>query len=297
MRLLALPTSNDALDLADWLEIRALLADDGNASRGDLESALRAAPSFAGKGAEAVEATLADVFAELSMRATASVNGYPFEIREGSVAALRRRAWTTRSAYLVCLCMTVLGDKAVLAPNVYPTRFFEDLAVDAAKAYVGGEGFRFGHPRRGEMPVGFKRAVEEFVRLVGEGESPRSGLTQSAKDGGLDVVAWKAHPDGYAGKIVLFGACATGGDWKAKRQELSIHDWQSSALAKNLAVDPVRAFFVPRRLPGEWYRHLTKAGIVFDRCRISHWAPRAPNGVHGDPVRWAQAQLKALPKA
>jgi hypothetical protein len=89
-------------------------------------------------------------------------------------------------------------------------------------------------------------------------------------DEGLDIVAWRNFPDTKEGKLIVFGQCAGGASgWEDKLAEMDARAFMKKWLVSMLVVDPVRLFFVPRRIPRDDWEHTgIDAGILFDRCRI-----------------------------
>ena len=107
---------------------------------------------------------------------------------------------------------------------------------------------------------------------MGEGRGPRPSETlRDQMDAKLDVVAWKDFADGRPGKLILFGQCATGDDWRDKIGELpATAKWCDSWLVRVPVVDPLRVFFVPHRIPAKRWDHANRyGGVFFDRCRIA----------------------------
>ena len=104
--MLSLPKKNptDTIQLADWLEIYALISGDRNSSRGDLESALRTASLFEPEGDEAIQRKILEVFQELDDRTRSAAEAYPF-ILNGGVLSLRGK-WEEFPAYVFCLCLS-----------------------------------------------------------------------------------------------------------------------------------------------------------------------------------------------
>ena len=102
--MLSLPKKNptDTIQLADWLEIYALISGDKNSSRGDLESALRAASLFEPEGDEAIQQKLLEVFQELEDRTKSADHAYPFHLEGGVLSA--KECWEEYPAYVFCLC-------------------------------------------------------------------------------------------------------------------------------------------------------------------------------------------------
>lgn len=264
-----IPLSPDSLSLADWLEIRALLAADKNASFSDLRRGL--APTGIAEGGGIDEETLAeDAFSELEDRLRACSGGYPFILKNSVLQAKEDLApyW----AYLFCLYLSYHGANRSQTEKA-STELFEELATIAAKYYVSGEALRFGFPRR-TLPVNFTQAVRTVCEMMGEGGGPRRRFSaQSAKDAQLDIIAWRPFPDRRRAQLILFGQCATGKNWEEKLSELQPRTFIDLYLQDALIVDPVRGFFTPFRLRQlDWDEKAKQGGILFDRCRISHFA-------------------------
>jgi hypothetical protein len=296
--MLPLPESpTDHLQLADWLEVAALLSGDLNGSRGDLESALGLASVFDPDGAEAVDGKVLDVFSELELRATAAGSGYPFSV-EGPVLQATS-SWKNCSSYVFCLFLSYFRWKRPPGSPYYPVRLFEALSAQAARQWVGGQAVRFGSPRAAEeLPKGFAKALDrvcnELIR-EGGGFKKRPDAVHWSKDYGLDVIAWRDWPDALSGKLILFGACASGQDWQDKTHDLVLDSFFALQMNEPPQSRVVPAFFVPHRVPhGRWRQTTVEAGIIFDRCRIASLAPSLPSTVaHGDGWAWIEMILAA----
>ncbi len=295
------PSLKDVIKLADWLELYALSSADRNGSGGDLERQLSRSSAFEEddrrRPRERLEETVAKVFAELSLRATAAGMAYPFSV-DGSVLQARRY-WRTRSSYLFCLCLSYFGDGRKAAEEVYPRRMFEVLCTHVAGRYIGGMGVRFGSPRTGaEIPASFHQAVDDLCQnRIREGQGfPKGQRAHWAKDYGLDVVAWRDAPDQLPGKLLLFGACASGGDWDGKFHALQPADFCDEYMRQKPVSPIIKTFFIPHRLPQrDWLHKSRPAGIIFDRCRISAFLPRLPaTAHHGDPLEWTNSILERI---
>jgi hypothetical protein len=113
----------------------------------------------------------------------------------------------------------------------------------------------------------------------------------------LDVVAWRGFPDRESSKVIVFGQCATGNDWWEKRNDLQPQSWCGKWLLKHPAVPPLKAFFVPHRVPSERWPELTfDAGVVFDRCRLSHLAnPSLPEPLREHLKAWSSKAIAEVP--
>jgi hypothetical protein len=290
-----LPASFTIVDLADWMEMSALQAADKNSSGGDLAAAV-------GRSAviddEKIDALISATLGELAFRVQAAGGGYPFNFN-GAVLELHPSAWRHRSTYLLCLSLTRFGFPTNKGRTVFPERMFEEVSAAAAASYLSGQGVRFGHPRKGApFPSSFFKAVDMMcgAGILAEGQGFSGRHRSWTGDDGLDVVAWRDHGDGRSSKMVLFGACATGGDWEEKVYELQVKQFLELWLQRALDSQFVKAFFVPFRLADrrgdEWSTLAVRAGIPFDRCRIARWAPTLPvTPIHGDTAAWARENL------
>lgn len=271
MKVLPLPdVPTDGIQLADWLELSALIAADKNSSRGDLERALQTASIFDPEGSGSIDAKCLEVFFELEQRAKSADSAYPFEIKE-PVIRLKSEIGDYLP-YFFCLCLSFFRSEHKSGVQLFPRRMFENLACVAAQNFVGGEVVRFASPRD-TIPSQFGKAVDVLCRRMGEGQGFRIQPTLSRQDDTLDVVAWRHFKDGLPGKLVLFGQCASGRNWEEKASELTPEVFCTSWMIKTPVNHPLKAFFVPHRVdPDRWEFISRRAGIVFDRCRIAYWA-------------------------
>lgn len=221
--MLSLPTKNptDTIQLADWLEIYALISGDYNSSRGDLESALRTASLFEPEGEEAIQRRILDVFQELADRARSAKEAYSF-ILNGGVLTVKPN-WEEFPAYVFCLCLSYFGVKQTKGSKVFPRRWFEHISRDALRHYLGGESLRFGSPRlKSEIPIGFKDAINFLCKSMKEGDGYKQGGLPDRKDDAVDIIGWKHFPDQLAGKLIVFGNCATERDWEGAKKQSSL---------------------------------------------------------------------------
>lgn len=296
-----LPVSDkhSAVALADWLELNAL--SEGQCSVGDLNTALHAE----GDSDIKVQEVLGAVQTEITFRQASTGKGYPFSDSNGSLIA--RPTAALSSTYVHSLLLTYFGPgHAVLKKaGVFPERMFEVVCREAAKTLLNGErvkgtAVRFGTPRAtGELPKSFIRAIDELCQRIGEGGGFNAYEAMSASwggDRGLDIVAWR-EIDSRPGRLLLFGACASGRNWHSKLDELSEHfsrDWMQ--LGPTPA--PLRAFFTTHVIEqGEWRNVARRAGLLIDRPRIAALVPRLPATTpHGDAREWVAAAAQVLRK-
>ncbi len=278
-------------ELADWMEIQALIVSDGGVSAAELATTLKIsgcvdslgdnkdAKEADGDAFDAGEAASVRAFDELTRRNDLySVEVYPFDL---SGEHLQPKDWALNSVYLFLRLLRdhnllqALNDDAVRQAR----KLFESLAASALAAYLGGktngvESFVFGFPRRERLPKAFRDALNALCKKLGEGDKCKSDapLASQAKDDGLDVVAWREFPDRRrSSKLIVFGQCATGNDWEKKLCDLpSTSSWCSTWLTRAPFVDPVRSFFVPVVIDDDsWEYASRRAGILFDSARIA----------------------------
>lgn len=280
MKTLFLPQdTKDPIKLADWLELKALLAHDKNASFGDLSSALRLTGNY--DSDLEIDEMAGQVWGELYDRVKFAGGGYPFEVEPSYVQLSSDVSFSPY--YIFCLCLSFWGTE-INAPR----KWFEDLACLAAQNYIGGEGFSFGFPRSKPLPTQFAKAVDYLCQEIREGtcyKKSRKNSTkkssskknpETAKDGGIDVVVWKNFPDHKESKLILFGQCASNMYWSEMRDKLSDLDPKAfcDTYMQDQPLSPiVKAFFTPICISDEhWEICSRRAGLVFDRCRIAYWA-------------------------
>jgi hypothetical protein len=274
---------------ADWLELRALLADDSNSSLTDLVRAIRptgtieeileeqagnedASPAeLSDPGDDMSEAVADSASSELDDRQVACGGAYPFVRGPQYLEALPD---AVSSVYVFLLLLATDGVSAgpdgLSAPEL-----FEDIAAVAVASFLGASDdevhvYQFGFPRRRALS-GFKPAINELCALLGEGGAARDRPNQRyQKDAKLDLVAWRSFPDGRMGKLVAFGQCAAGADWMTKLSELQPRTFMSSWMVDPLCVEPTRMFFCPFRVERDrWPTTVIASGLLFDRCRIA----------------------------
>jgi len=264
----------DQSRLADWLEINALLENDGSASFDELESNLKTS-----KPSNIAEELSIAAYNEIRMRFTYLKESYPFELSGRLVKRKIINNWT----YIFCLLISYIGpDTGARALKIWKvnqvTHIFEKICTRAAESYFSdnkcrAEAIQFGAPRSS-----WPRRIRPFVNALKymkehllEGDV-RGTSREMAKDGGLDVLAWRHFPDKMPGKIILLGQCSTSKyNYTDKLSEIE------SFLNNDYRIEHQRlkCFFLPHSLFSDnstWGQINRSAGIPFDRCRISYYA-------------------------
>lgn len=299
------PSASDPREsLADWLELRAICASDQDSSREDLVRVVRRSASTEGlttgddldrdMGSEASQSVADDAFAEIEDRLQAcggAGGSYPFEVGAGFI---QLREGFEESAYIFQLLLTysgpMLGQRRPRESRAEV--IFEEICVEAARSYFGGRAVGFGFPRT-RAHASFPTAITHLCSELGEGGGcSQVGARARPADAKLDVVAWRDFLDRREGKLIGFGQCAAGADWKDKLSELDHVAFCKKWLREFPAVDPVRMFFVPRRVGRPEWRHIAiDGGLLFDRCRISHHADKLSEGLSERAATWTRTAM------
>ena len=287
-RNLPLPSEiSNPIVLADWLELLALISEDGNASHGDLQRVLNRL------GIEDSDALCRDSMSELNRRVLAAGEKYPFDF-SGSLVSVKGK-WTKYSPYVFCLLLSYCDDKQKKIKGFQHELMFEQLSCIAAKTYLDGEVLRFGSPRS-DLPKAFRDALRFLCTQVNEWNYFQGTDTLHRRDGGLDLVAWKHFPDRQLGKLILFGHCASGQNWDEKITELQPADFCSQWLGGEKS-PIVKTFFIPHRVPPDaWEFRAISAKLLFDRCRIACWADSNEfcSVTKQASLRWCEKVLKKV---
>jgi hypothetical protein len=282
--LVAPDASDDPEVHADWLELRALKAADRDSSIQDLIQVIRRTGTIEAveaddqsddpqdRGGEKSQAVAEDAFAEIEDRHSSCARGkYPFLVR---AQYIELRNDPKKSLYLFLLLLSRFG-KDGAANGVDGAQLFELVSLHTAAVYWGSaasgvQGYHFGAPRR-STPRAFKDALDEMCRGMGEGQGCRIDRPnlKDQKDAKLDLIVWHSFPDNRQGKLIGFGQCATGNDWRDKLTHLQPEAFCGMWMLDTPAVTPVRLFFVPFRIGRRrWLDAARSGGIIFDRCRI-----------------------------
>lgn len=304
------PETDDRLvNLADWVEIKALLESDGNASQEDLARALARAYSMDETDAR----TLAgDVFNELQDRQSACVPlpgkgrawEYPFQLNQsGNLLSMRTKLSTQSRAGLLYTFLLVASradmDSQRKLENLDPAKLFEQLCADVLLNFWGGKSelsgsLVFGTARKKtQHNHQFHSNIEYLCSKLRDGRGMKpEAKTPGAGDGKLDIVVWRIFSDGRAGGLIGFGQCKTGIHWKSHLTKLQPRHFCAKYFQEPLILDPIRVYMVPHRVDGaEWNSHTSEGGLLLDRCRLVQYGYDISKDVFGDCRIWLSAAL------
>jgi hypothetical protein len=304
------PETDDRLvSLADWVEIKALLESDGNASQEDLARALQRAYSMDETEARTVAG---DVFKELKDRESACVplSGkereweYPFQLNQsGNLLSMRTKLTTQSRAGMLYTFLLVASradmDSQRKLENLDPAKLFEQLCADVLLNFWGGKtdlsgSLVFGTARKkAKHNHQFHSNIEHLCTKLREGRGMKpEARTPGAGDGKLDVVVWRVFSDGRSGGLIGFGQCKTGIHWKTHLTKLQPRHFCSKYFQEPLILDPIRVYMVPHRVDGsEWNSHTSEGGLLLDRCRLVQYGYDISKDVFGNCRTWLNAAL------
>jgi len=298
---------------ADWLEFQTLINPTGRVTMTPLVSVLEIADDMieasAAAGAkfdEAIAETSKDylagiTFDELDYRQKALGSDYPFELRKGGTlgpSLSLRKDWRDQEGsviYVFCLIVSAIRagkfqprDKLKSLENRIGNTF-QICACMAAGGYLGGDVSSFGFPRANGL--GFLPALKAVYKRFGAGhvrDRIEEGMPDDLKDGGIDVIAWRDHPDRMPGKLYLVGQSASGSKWRDKSVIEYVDQMHTGWFTHAPQKHAVPAMFIPftfhadldeprevsflEKLKTRFWYDEQHYGIIFDRLRITHFA-------------------------
>ena len=237
-------------------------------------------------------------YLEIERRREACRDGYPFVIGEqGYTLHASRDAGNHRHIiYKYLLLATRLNmQKSRVHADIDGTLLFEHLAAEAAREYLGAraESVVFGTAAgMADFPGkvdSLCKQMKEGVRFVSHDEAP-----SNERDGKLDIVVWKHFTDGLPGKLIAFGQCKTGTNYKDTLTHLQPDSFCKKWLQSSPALTPVRMFLVSEALSQHrWYSVSSDAGLLFDRCRIVDFCDDISTDVLAKVKAWTAAAARA----
>lgn len=243
---------------------------------------------------EEVQQVVEEAYWEIERRKETCRDGYPFVIGEhGYTLHVSQKAGNHKYIiYKYLLLATRLKmDKNRKYAGIDGTHLFEELASETAREYLGdrGESIVFG---TAAGSANFPGKVDDLCKRMNEGirYCNKSGASPNQRDGKLDIVAWKEFTDGLPGKLITFGQCKTGTNYKDELTQLQPDSFCDKWLFRNPAVPPVRMFLISEALSRVgWYDVTRDAGLLFDRCRIVDFCDGISEDVLEKVTTWTEA--------
>ena len=247
---------------------------------------------------EAITEVVEGAYSEIERRKDACRGGYPFAIgpRGYTMKISENRDDRRCAVYHYLLLATRLNMQSNRRhAGIDGASLLEDLSAEAAREYLGAraESMVFGH---GPSGVGFENKINDLCGRLEEGDGfyrHGSGRT-TANDGKLDIVAWKHFADRLPGKLIAFGQCKTGTNFRDNFADLQPDSFCKKWLHSFPAFVPVRMFFVAEALSRvNRYDIAIDAGLLFDRCRIVDFCDNVSNDVLEKMKEWTDAAARA----
>lgn len=293
-------TQADIHELADFAELNALTR--GSASIRSIQALMgRMDDNDSNVGCEdnddRTAEDLDEMMNEIDRRRVACGDGYPFELQaEGTVLAFDPGNLTERGRiYLYLLLSTRLNMKErKVHEGIDGTGLLETISSHALKNYLGGEprarSFVFGTSCAG----GFTEKIGALCRDLGEGGHFRNidAGDVDANDDKLDVVAWIPFSDGLPGKLILFGQCKTGTNWRNEVTQLQPDSFIKRWMSDTMVVSPLRAFCISEAADRtKWSGVCVYSGILFDRCRLVDFCRGLDDDLSALISKWSDAAI------
>ena len=237
-------------------------------------------------------------YGEIERRREACRDGYPFVIGErGYTLRAEQDAGNNKHIiyrYLLLATRLNMRDNRVHA-DIDGSLLLEELAADVAREYLGAraESVVFG---TAAGTADFPGRIDALCKQMEEGIGfvNRDQAQPSERDGKLDVVAWKHFADRLPGKLIAFGQCKTGTNYKDTLTQLQPDSFCKKWLHSSPALTPVRMFFVAEAVSRlHWYSTSSDAGLLFDRCRIVDFCDDISGDVLERVTAWTEAAAEA----
>lgn len=144
------------------------------------------------------------------------------------------------------------------------------------------------------------QVVSEVASLLGEKLGDLSWwASRDAHEEGLDLLCFRPFRDRRVGIPTYLFQCASGKNWKGKRQSPNLGIWKKAII---FAADPNKAFSLPFALSEEEFRSscATVEGLLLDRHRLLEpgrnqrdWLSK---GLSKRLLAWMNARIGKLPK-
>ena len=294
------PSISDSLnELSDYEELNCL--EEGIASMQSLSKRLGISSERdyeleeGVSGEEEEDDMAADIYREIDRRRFSCRGGYPFTINSQGNTINNEKGDDCRFIIYKYLLLTTRLDmnKYRMQNSIDGTKLFEKLSAEIAKNYLGSRANSLVFGDSGN----FEKKINNLCQEIGEGGGffNRNLTEPKVKDDKLDIVAWKSFSDGYPSKLLAFGQCKTGTNYQDYLTELQPSAFCQTWMRDQPVVEPVRMFFLADSIPkDDWYSIASKAGILFDRCRIIDYCDNIPDNLLTEVRNWTTSVAQSL---
>ena len=245
---------------------------------------------------EKIPQVVEEAYHEIERRKEACRDGYPFVIGEHGYT-LHTNSKVENHKHIIYKYL-LLATRLNMNTNrkhadIDGTHLLEELASEAAREYLGAraESIVFG---TAASKADFPGKVNDLCKRIKDGDKYHKRSSASPQDDKLDVVAWKHFADELPEKLIAFGQCKTGTNYKDTLTQLQPDVFCSNWLLSPPALSPMRMFFVAEAVSRTgWDNVSSKAGLLFDRCRIVDFCDDISGAVLKKITTWTEAAAKA----
>jgi len=286
----------------DWIEASLLFATEV-VTRSDIVDALTEGNAY--ESQEFANEWVSTLWGELDRRVSLLESGAAIA-RHGDRAE-RTADWKSRPALSFCVTLAMLPHyrKEVVAAcgknYVEQGELFEKLSHESL-ALQRWQVEKVGWSRSTATVVEAK--VLALAGAIGEPAIPdgvKRWAAPSAKDGGLDLVAWAPFTDGWGGRPVLLIQCASGDDWTEKLHTPNLELWNKLV---DFSVKPRRGLTMPFAPEEDEFRRQVNNGqvlLLLDRHRLLHplriAGPTLPtSALANELIAWMEPRIAAFPR-
>lgn len=289
------PSTDDPVELADWLETYMLASGHVVVSRSLLRARLRVTLFMdAGSGPadldpDDLEVAIESVLLEVARRRRLCAGKYPF-VECGTGLSIDRDCDALGYVFLLLLAASPAPRSSRRLGNI--ERSFDLLVLNALKQYLGprSDGLRFGWPPSDGRPKNFPAALDWLARSLG---LPRGNghARVVSKDGGVDVVAWLPWSDRRSAFIVVLGQCTVQRDWFPKGKDVIPDVWRGYI---DFGKDPSICLAIPFVIPPDferWDELRRTVHIILDRIRITEALEELDPELRRDIADWVNSEL------
>lgn len=310
---------DDLVDVADWVELIGLLAEDGTISQSKVADVLLdsglygVSPSevFPGDegtieeedltGDDAAFRFVERVWTHLALRQSLLGEIYPFRV-EFDILKRIPSTWSDVPSFTQVLltALTARYREELIVERLNSMSFrqlFEKVAQAAALGLFGGPASRFGVPRETGWPTEVNERVGRFAEELGLSVL-QGDLETTSGDRTLDVAVRVEVGGDPVGALILLMQCATGRHWREKRGEPTLEEWRNVLMWKGKIVRSVAVpwWFESSGEYDRYFRYFDEA-LVLDRRRLLAGRPDEylANDVKDMVLEWCQAQIAHLP--
>ena len=239
--MIALPATQQAVTLVDWLEVSLLMQGPDRIS----DAAVIDVFSEADFGDP--DALLEVIIQTVRSRRHVVGDAYPF--RRDRLGFARNSVWRGTLPYSFMLFASLNQSYEELTyprgTANRPAELFEVLTSKALENYLNCSVIRLGAPRRAPVPSQFPSALDYVVEKLGEIIGQRDLEDQESGDDGVDLIGWRTFGDARASQAIVLAQCSIGTDWRDKRNGINLDIWRRHI---DWHSHPLKGFAIPFHL-------------------------------------------------